>query len=163
MIQREWRGADGTAGLGYWTHETDGSLPLAKLERPISWASPQRATSIHTYIPMYSTCIWPSSISSFVCLRIRTSAQDPTRRSESIIRMNWTATNKTHPSRYQLYMVYFNYILRMQLVDTSHWYTVSTCHFVCLCVVRAHVHRVMTVRIWYVRTSDHESIGSAHT
>ena len=50
MIQREWRGAVGTAGLGYWTHDPDGSLPLAQLECPIPWASPQRATSIHKYI-----------------------------------------------------------------------------------------------------------------
>ena len=47
-FQREWRGAVGTAGLGYWTHDPDGSLPLAQLERPIPWASPRRATSIHT-------------------------------------------------------------------------------------------------------------------
>ena len=49
MIQREWPGANGTAGLGYWTHDPEGSLPLAQLERPIPWASPRRATSIHTY------------------------------------------------------------------------------------------------------------------
>ena len=53
MVQREWRGAVGTAGLGYWTHDPDGSLPLAQLERPIPWASPRRATSIHTYIHTY--------------------------------------------------------------------------------------------------------------
>ena len=35
--------------MGYWTHETAGSLPLAQLERPIPWASPRRATSIHTF------------------------------------------------------------------------------------------------------------------
>ena len=34
MTQREWHGIDGTAGLGYWTHEPDGSLPLAQLECP---------------------------------------------------------------------------------------------------------------------------------
>ena len=50
MIQRQWLGGDGTAGLGYWTHEPNESLPLAQLERPIPWASPRRATSIHTYI-----------------------------------------------------------------------------------------------------------------
>ena len=50
MIQCAWHGIDGTAGLGYWTHNPDGSLPFAQLERPISWASPRRATSIHTYI-----------------------------------------------------------------------------------------------------------------
>ena len=50
MIQREWHGIDGTVGLGYWTHKANGSLPLAHLDRPIPWASPGRATSIHTYI-----------------------------------------------------------------------------------------------------------------
>ena len=49
MIQREWRGIDGTTGLVYWTHEPDGSLPLAQLDRPFLWAISQRATSIHTY------------------------------------------------------------------------------------------------------------------
>ena len=33
MTQSEWRGIDGTAGLGYWTHEPDGSLPLAHTYR----------------------------------------------------------------------------------------------------------------------------------
>ena len=56
MTQREWHGIDGTAGLGYWTHDPDGSLPLAQLERPIPWASPRRATSIHTYIHVLSSC-----------------------------------------------------------------------------------------------------------
>ena len=50
MFKNIFCGYDGTAGLGYWTHEPDGSLPLAQLERPIAWASPRRSTSIHTYI-----------------------------------------------------------------------------------------------------------------
>ena len=37
-------------GLGYWTHEPDGSLPWAQLDRPFPWAIPRRATSKHTYI-----------------------------------------------------------------------------------------------------------------
>ena len=53
-FQREWRGAVGTAGLGYWTHDSDGSLPFAQLDRPFPWAIPRRATSIHTYIWIYS-------------------------------------------------------------------------------------------------------------
>ena len=50
MIQPEWRGIVDTAELRYWTHDPDGSLPLAKLDRPFPWAIPRRATSIHTYI-----------------------------------------------------------------------------------------------------------------
>ena len=38
-----------SAGLGYWTLDPDGSLPLPHSERLIPWASPRRATSIHTY------------------------------------------------------------------------------------------------------------------
>ena len=38
MIQCEWRGIDGTAGLRYRTHQPNGSLSLAQLERPIPWA-----------------------------------------------------------------------------------------------------------------------------
>ena len=50
MSQREWHGIDGTVGLGHWTHDPDGSLPLAQLELPIPLASLWRATSIHTFI-----------------------------------------------------------------------------------------------------------------
>ena len=39
----------GIAGLGPWTHDPDGSLPLAQLDRPLPWAIPQRATSKHTH------------------------------------------------------------------------------------------------------------------
>ena len=60
MIQCNWRGINGTAGLGYWTHEPDGSLPLAQLERPIPWAPPQRATSRHTYIYLSSIFARPN-------------------------------------------------------------------------------------------------------
>ena len=65
MIHREWRGADGTAGLGHWTHETDGSLPLAQLERPIPWASPRRATSIHTYMCTLNSATRQTSLVSY--------------------------------------------------------------------------------------------------
>ena len=55
MIQSEKRGTVGAVGLGYWTHEPDGSLPLAQLERPIPWASPQgRPLYIHTSRPNFS-------------------------------------------------------------------------------------------------------------
>ena len=50
MTQSVGRGINGTEGLGYWTHEPDVSLPLAQLVHPFPWASPGRATSIHTYI-----------------------------------------------------------------------------------------------------------------
>ena len=50
MIQREGRGIDGTAGLGHWTHFTDGPLPPGPFRRPIPCALPRRATSIHIYI-----------------------------------------------------------------------------------------------------------------
>ena len=64
MTQREWRGIDDTAGLGYWTHEPDGFLSLAQLERPIPWASPRRATPIHTYMHT-SFFLFFSSTSNF--------------------------------------------------------------------------------------------------
>ena len=35
---------------GYWTHNPDGSLPLAQLDRPFPWAIPLTETSIHTYM-----------------------------------------------------------------------------------------------------------------
>ena len=46
--------------LGYWTHDPDGSLPLAQLERLIPWASPQRVNSIHTYAGCWHEEHWNS-------------------------------------------------------------------------------------------------------
>ena len=37
-------------GWGYWTHDPDGSLSLAQLDRPLPWAIPPRTTSINTYM-----------------------------------------------------------------------------------------------------------------
>ena len=72
MIQHEWRGADGTMGLGYWTHEPDGSLPLAQLDRPFPWAISGRATSIHTYIiHTYTSSQWQELAENKVNIRTK--------------------------------------------------------------------------------------------
>ena len=57
MTQREWRGIDGTAGLGYWTHEPDGSLPLAQLER-------RSHGHLHKGWPLYIQTY------TYICIRI---------------------------------------------------------------------------------------------
>ena len=52
MIQREWRGAVGTAGLGYWTHEPDGALPLAPVGTPDPMGI-SRKGDLYTYIQYF--------------------------------------------------------------------------------------------------------------
>ena len=48
MIQREWHGIDGTAGLGHWTHDSNGSLS----PRP-SWTAHSNGQLFHEGQPLY--------------------------------------------------------------------------------------------------------------
>ena len=50
--QRAWHVIDGTTGLGYWTHNTDGSLPMPSWT-PDPMGNSMKAnlyTHIHTYV-----------------------------------------------------------------------------------------------------------------
>ena len=49
MIQRVWRGIDGTAGLRHWTHFIDGSLPLGPVE-PLVVMGNSTKGNIYTYV-----------------------------------------------------------------------------------------------------------------